>query len=456
MNTVFNKIGLIILLLFLTILIPLGIVIHEIFQTTKDKHLREETHELATQQAYHLNMMEEESWLEIGESLSEEYSREIVIIGSSGQIVVNSGVNNFEEYVSQDLTSEGTYTTPDDQSFYFSSRKVGDGNSVATVYVFSPLDLMKESTRDMRNALILSGIIAIILTIGLTWVIARNFTKPLRRMDEAAKKMAKGKLDVTLPVRSNDEIGTLSDSINELAKEIRHYRMTRNEFLSNVSHELRTPISYTLGYSQALLSGLFETEEQRRSYLNIIHQEANRMNFLVRDLIELAQMDENKYALELSFVDSIEIAEKAIEKVSLQAEEKQVHIHTNFPKKVPKIVADPIRLEQIFLNILQNAIQYMDKGGEINFTIDNDSDSLVHTIEDTGPGISENNLPHLFDRFYRVEKSRSREHGGSGLGLAISKQLTELQYGEIDVSSELGKGTSFVITFPQVNESSKG
>lgn len=259
--------------------------------------------------------------------------------------------------------------------------------------------------------------------------------------------MAKGDLNTKVSVETKDEIGSLAQAINDLAVELYRYRLNRREFFANISHELWTPLTYLEGYSKALKNKQYQTEDEKEMYLQIIEQKANRMSKLVNDLFELAKMKEGKFPLHFEEIDLIEVIEIAILKTKVKAKEKGLQLYFNNTYQLPSIYADGFRMEQIFITLIENGIRYTDKGF-IKIELSNDQNKVKILIEDTGIGIPKEDLPFLFERFYRVEKSRSREYGGTGLGLAIVKQLVELQNGTIQVTSEVGKGTSFKLTFP--------
>ncbi len=267
-------------------------------------------------------------------------------------------------------------------------------------------------------------------------------------MEKAARKIAKGDLEVRVQVNSGDEIGSLAHAINDLAVDLQRYRDTRSEFLATISHELRTPMTYLEGYAKVVKEGLYDTVEERNRYLDIIHQETFRLSHLIHDLFELSKMEEGKSGLNLERIDLEEVIENVTLKAELKAREKGLEIKVDLQWGLPMVYADGLRMEQIVLNLVDNAIRYTEKG-IITVHIKSANDNkLIIIIEDTGIGIPKHELPNIFERFYRVEKSRSREYGGTGLGLAIVKRLVELQGGTIEVSSEVNRGTRFTMTFP--------
>jgi two-component system sensor histidine kinase ResE len=270
-------------------------------------------------------------------------------------------------------------------------------------------------------------------------------------------KMTEGKITVdekTIAVRLSPlfdvssnvltgEIAVLQDVTQEEKLE-----GMRREFVANVSHELRTPISLITGYSEAIIDGVAEEAEQRHSFIRIILDEANRLKRLVEDLLELSRLQSGAITIEKEWVD--------INQVAQGVREKFYHVllkdHTKFQVEVrhgaEMVWADRFRLEQIFINLVGNAVRYA-PGGMIKISSEKSEKATIVRISDTGKGIPANDLPFVFERFYRADKSRNRGSGGTGLGLAIVKNLVEAHQGIIEVDSREGEGTVFTISFPK-------
>jgi signal transduction histidine kinase len=306
---------------------------------------------------------------------------------------------------------------------------------------------MYQSLDIIEKAVILAGIGAVFLALGFTFILSRKLSNPLLEMEKVTRKIAKGDLNTRVSIGTKDEVGSLANAINDLAIELHRYRSNRREFFANISHELRTPITYLEGYANALENNLYQSEEEKKQYLQIIQQESSRLSKLVNDLFELSKMEEGKVALHFEDVDLVEVVENALLKTKMKAKGKGLHLDFTRLVSIPSIYADGLRMEQIVINLLENAIRYTEHG-VIKVKLSSDSNTVRLTIEDTGIGIPEEDVPFLFERFYRVEKSRSREFGGTGLGLAIVKHLVKLQGGTISVKSKVRKGTCFELTFP--------
>ncbi|SEM97412.1 two-component system histidine kinase PnpS [Lihuaxuella thermophila] len=228
---------------------------------------------------------------------------------------------------------------------------------------------------------------------------------------------------------------------------IRRLEQLRRDFVANVSHELKTPITSILGFAETLLDGALKDPDTCREFLKIIHDESLRLQRLIGDLLDLASIESKKLHLNLKtvFVDSlIQSAVKTIEdQVRAKGQRLEVHIEEPF-----EIEVDPDRFRQIILNLLSNAMNYTPQGGSITLDVSREPHRFRLKVTDTGVGIPPEDLPRIFERFYRVDKARSRDSGGTGLGLAIVKHLVEVHNGEIDVKSKVGTGTTFTLSFP--------
>jgi two-component system, OmpR family, phosphate regulon sensor histidine kinase PhoR len=241
--------------------------------------------------------------------------------------------------------------------------------------------------------------------------------------------------------------------------ELRRLERMRSEFVANVSHELKTPIASVKGFAETLLAGALYDEDTARSFLQIIYNESERLNRLVGDILDLSKIESKRSPLRLSPVHLNVLVDNSIQMVSRAAEQKKITLEF-FSEEELYLEADEDRLQQILMNLISNGISYTPEGGKITirteaFTVDqtehaDEHDCIRITIADTGIGIPKEDLPRIFERFYRVDKARSRSSGGTGLGLSIVKHLVELHHGSIRVESEVGMGTRFIIVIPVI------
>lgn len=234
---------------------------------------------------------------------------------------------------------------------------------------------------------------------------------------------------------------------------VRRLERVRSEFVANVSHELKTPIAAVKGFAETLLGGGVQDEETARSFLQIIFDESDRLNRLIGDILELSKIESRRVPLVFSPIEIEGFMEKSVKVIASQAEKKSITVETELEEGL-YVEADEDRLRQIIMNLLANGISYTPEGGRVlvkAYSLDEDHISIV--ICDTGIGIPKKDLPRIFERFYRVDKARSRSSGGTGLGLSIVKHLIELHKGTITVTSEVGAGSAFTIVLPVLQDS---
>ncbi len=229
--------------------------------------------------------------------------------------------------------------------------------------------------------------------------------------------------------------------------ELVHLEEVRKDFVANVSHELRTPITSIKGFAETLLSGALEDPEVSRNFLEIIHKESDRLHLVIDDLLILSGVERTGFKLNYTEVNLNHVMEEAIQLVSVALEEKHMTVDFN-PSTIYKISGDSGRIIQIFVNLLSNAITYSQEDKAIRIQMENLPEEILVIIEDEGIGIEATELPRLFERFYRVDRARSRDSGGTGLGLAIVKHLVEAHEGTVEVYSKPSIGTAFYIKFP--------
>ncbi|MFD2760411.1 ATP-binding protein [Lentibacillus juripiscarius] len=455
MNKIVLKLGGTIMVLFLVVLLPLGYVANQIFTSFYYNQVQQEVDELSQKYALTITSLKNEKYLNMFKTLADLTNKEVYIINANGKVIADSGIK-IENLSSKDigLLSKGEPIQKRFSDSRTESRYLGSGYPIiqsdtfkGVFFVLASINDVKEPVNKIRDLLILSAVGALFLALGFTFLLSKKMSDPLLEMEQATREIAKGNLDIQVSIPSNDEIGSLGKAINDLALETNRYRSNRREFFANISHELRTPISYLKGYAHVLKQGLYRTEGERLHYLNIIENETERMVRLINDLFDLSKMEEGKIDLQMSTIDLTEVLENALLKVKMDFEKKGLTLKTQIDENVPYIEADGIRLEQIFTNLLGNAVRYTEKGS-VSVNVWNAGNKVHVIIEDTGVGIPEKDLPLVFERFHRVEKSRSRKLGGTGLGLSIVRNLVELQNGTISVSSQVGKGTRFQLSFP--------
>lgn len=315
--------------------------------------------------------------------------------------------------------------------------------------------IMLGSTRQVQGAvtflqgiLLIVGILVAAIGAFLIFTTAKKIVQPLLQTIHITKQISKGEYENKLEVKGSDEISELSTSVNHMSDAIQQYQQQNKQFFADISHELRTPITYFKGYVDVLLSGMVSNEEEKKRYLHVLQNQSIQLERLVQDLFDLSSIEQEGFTLQLSRVSLETMIINSLDLVGPSIEESQMALSYD-PSPVPLYVeGDAYRLQQVLVNLLENAQKYSDKHTKIKVKLYKKANQGIICVSDTGPGIPEKALPHIWERLYRVEKSRSRSTGGSGLGLTICKKIIELHQGEISVESKEGEGTRFYITLP--------
>lgn len=314
------------------------------------------------------------------------------------------------------------------------------------IYLYVPLAKISELTKDFSFLWLIAGILFLVVSIYIGTLLVKRLTKPLLEIKAAAKRVSEGDYSARVSASSNDEIGQLASVFNQMSSSIQKEDERKKEFLANVSHELRTPLSYVNGYSEALLTGIVKTPEEQEKYLNLMNRESKRMNRLVGDLLDLSKLDMDDYQIIKTPLPLAQLFEDALQKYAITVEEKGLQLSFDLDPDII-IEGDEGRIEQVLQNIIDNALRYTEKGG-ISVSLKKHPDGCIIKVKDTGIGIPAADLVHIKERFFRVNKARTRRDGGTGLGLAITDKIVRLHGGRIIFNSEYGKGTTVSIIFP--------
>jgi two-component system sensor histidine kinase BaeS len=306
---------------------------------------------------------------------------------------------------------------------------------------------------DRVNQAILLGAVGatgIALLIGV--FLARTISRPVRELTAGTQIVAQGTLGHQVPVRTRDELGELAASFNRMSADLAQSTELRRQMTADIAHELRTPLSLIMGYTEALSDGKLEGTPET---FDILHEEAQHLSRLVDDLRTLSLADAGELSLTRRPTAPRALLERAASAYSAQAQRQGVSLQVEVDPNSPEVEVDPDRLAQVLGNLVSNALRYTPPGGEIVLSAERraggsagDPGCLNLHVRDTGAGITPEELPHIFDRFYRVDRSRHQEEGESGLGLAIAKSIVEVHGGVISAESTLGAGTTFTIQLP--------
>lgn len=294
------------------------------------------------------------------------------------------------------------------------------------------------------------GLVAIAISILLTFFLSSRILAPVKALTDATRRFGKG--DFSQRVHSTDkgEVGELANSFNSMADNLENTEQLRRNMVADIAHELRTPLSNLRGYLEAIDDGMIKPD---RDTIHLLSEETATLSRLIDDLQELSLADAGELKLVCREEKVNRLVEDSLIAIKAKAGEKGLTISTDLPANPPDVLVDAHRIKQVLRNLFENAIAHTSRGGSINVSVSYDNNRVNISITDTGEGIAPEDLPNIFERFYRVDRSRTRATGGSGLGLTIAKRLVEAHRGEIDVSSEPEKGSIFTIVLPHSRKS---
>lgn len=309
-------------------------------------------------------------------------------------------------------------------------------------------DLFTSFRAAVTEALLLATTAAIVTAIAISLFVSRRVVNPIHQMMQVSHYIAAGHYQERVRVSSEDELGQLAHSFNQMAASLEQVEAMRRELIANVAHELRTPLASIKGYMEGLIDGVLPAEPDT---FQQIYREADRLQRLVSDLQELSRVEADAFQLNRQPLMMNDLIARIANRLRPQFEEKNISLHLNLPATpgVPPVMADEDRLSQVLLNLMGNALQYTPNDGAVTITAKIQNRELLVSIGDTGIGIPSEHLPHLFTRFYRVDKSRSRVGGGSGIGLTIVKHLVEAHGGHVWAESQgTSQGSTFGFSLP--------
>ncbi len=289
------------------------------------------------------------------------------------------------------------------------------------------------------------GLVAIAIAFLLTFVLSRHILAPVKALISATRHFGKGDFSRRVEPEDKGELGELAQSFNAMATDLERTERLRRNMVADVAHELRTPLSNLKGYLEAISDGVIEPDQKT---IRSLHEEASTLSRLVDDLQELSLADAGEIKLEKQPVDIIALIKDTTAGMQAKADTRGIILSTDLPENLPTVNIDAHRVKQVLSNLLENAVAHTDKGGRIAISAGQREKQIEVSVSDTGEGIPAKDLPLIFERFYRVDRSRTRKTGGSGLGLTIAKRLVEAHGGTIDVQSEPGKGSTFTFTIP--------
>ncbi|WP_427127022.1 sensor histidine kinase [Priestia megaterium] len=452
MNRISIKLGLLFLMFILLIEAALFFYLYSGLANTR---ISEELESLRLRGNSHREVLEkhhDSATLNHVALMESEAETDVVITDKTGKIISSSrplikGARKaVEKWKGKSLTYKGEIMQGDWKSkpYIATASPIEKGRQqFGTVYMFKNTNDIHEMIARLQHHFYVAGAVSILFSIVTIFALSKFITAPLIKMKKATEKLSQGDLSVKLGAHSRDELGQLGMSIQSLANELQRLRKERNEFLSSISHELQTPLMYLKGYADVARRPS-NTPQERDKYLAIVEEEAERISQLVKDLFQLAQLDQHTFFIQKQKVELATYLHTICAHFHLALKEKEMELDISCPQDL-YFSLDPERFQQVIINLLDNAMKYSKEGTKIDLIVKKSAESLTITLKDQGIGIPEKDLPYVFDKLYRVEKSRSRKSGGYGLGLSIVKEIVEAHEGEITITSEMGKGTTVEI-----------
>ncbi|SKB00491.1 Signal transduction histidine kinase [Caloramator quimbayensis] len=312
-------------------------------------------------------------------------------------------------------------------------------------YFFNDNDL--EFINEINKLLLVVGIFSFFLSLFVGAYMTKSLSNPILKVKDIAKKISKGNFDNKINEKSNIvEIYELTETINNLAETLQNQETLRKRLTADVAHELRTPLATLQSHMEAMIDGIWEMDIER---LKSCHEEIIRIKRLVGDIEKLSKYESENLILNKSYFDISELIKNIIKNFEVDFYNKKIDIKFNEKKEI--INADKDKISQVIINLLSNALKYTQKCGKVRVDVDADKDKIQISVIDNGIGISHEDLPYIFERFYRADKSRSRMTGGAGIGLTITKAIVEAHNGKIEVESQLNNGSKFIVILPKNN-----
>lgn len=300
----------------------------------------------------------------------------------------------------------------------------------------------------IQNSIVYTAIGAAFIAILLSYLALRYLTNPIQKLIRATKEIASGNYHARVPVESEDEIGELTDSLNTMATSLENHHYLQRQLITNVAHELATPLTSISGYLEALSDNVIQDAAKRTETLQLMQEEAKRLEAMLEEVRTLSAVQEPHFKIHPTSENVVELTAKIVEQMQPVYARQKITLTLNTDTTLTHFTLDKNRYKQILLNLLNNALKYSKSSQAVTVTLVNNATGLTLTVEDQGDGIPAKDLPFIFERFYRVDASRTRSTGGLGIGLAIVKELVEAHGGTVTVSSEVDQGTTFTFTLP--------
>lgn len=378
-------------------------------------------------------------------------------VDPSGQTsVTNEEIQMYFEDMIAELQKGNAVKVVTEESNFFNTPVItvakpvmSDTTVTGYVFVHKKIGELEASLMAMYRQIVLAACISAALGIILTYLFSKSMLRPLSVVNTGAKQLAKGHFDIRLDVSSKDEIGQLADTFNSVASELRKYEATRESLVANVSHELRSPLTSMQGLLQGVIDGTIPREEAEH-YLGVVLDETKRLGLLISDMLDLAKIESGQFPMQIEKVELSELLRRTLITFESKIEAKRLEVSVDLPDEKQYVYADENRLKQVLHNVIENAIKFVNEGGELKVSTSATEASIFVNINNSGEPIPREDLPYLFDRFYKIDKSHSRAKEGTGIGLSIVKNILKEHGQKIWVTSNAQDGTTFTFTLKKV------
>ena len=420
------------------------------------------TNSIAVSMAPYLNSSNSKKMYDLAEESSQKYGGRFLVLNKSGIVQVDSfSILNGQKLEFKEVsdvllgtgdTAYGFYEIDDDgdESFYavyYTAAIVYNSDTIGAVMFSDDIHDVVNTTHDFVKILVIICGAACLVLLLISLVFSGYITRPINELKNVALSISKGHLRQRLKVSGKSEIAELANSFNTMSRQLENMDRQRSEFVSNASHELKTPLSSMKILTESLLYQNGVPESTYKEFLSDINKEIDRLSETITGLLTLAKTDSEAEALTLSKILLSELVYKSVSALKPIAKEKGITLSYSINNEL-EIECDGLKVMQALMNLIENAIKYTDAGGDVRVTLQKSGQNAAIVVKDNGCGIPKQEIPYLFERFYRVDKARARDTGGSGLGLHISRKIALLHGGSITVKSEEGKGSVFTLYLP--------
>jgi len=413
--------------------------------------------------------------------IGEQFRHRIILADADGKIIADSSLETPDEHLNLENFSSTTLTSalerrgpeaggppgPQPQFFMFFGPRIpppaeqaepaappqGDSKTIGFLFVLplSQSEIGLAALQIIYNQLggyfLMGAFLAVVVASLITLFLSRRILAPIKELRSAAQRLGKGDFSQRVDISDRSEIGELASTFNSMADNLQRNEQLRQHMVSDIAHELRSPLTNVRGYLEAINDGVMQPDKET---ITSIYGETILLSRLINDLQELSLAEAGELKLFLQPEEVSELVKQSVASVQAKAAEKDITLSQEIPAVLPRVNIDFLRIKQVLLNLLENALSHTPRGGRINIAAKSDIVFVEISVSDSGEGIPAGEMNNIFERFHRVDKSRSRATGGSGLGLTISKYIIEEHKGKIRARSEVGKGSCFSFTLPTV------